>query len=231
MGTISLHDIKGTLMRAYYVGLVLISGLLMSRDSLAATVVGPFQDLKKPIVGSNIYIELKTVLPLLWPPWTTDDKITIQIGPRGPGDPPPSAKGIAYQSYDNPDFTGNVVFTTIYGIDLDPTGAGLAATGFDSELAAAYSFSNEQFFGVSGAVYDGVSLGTPSLAELPLLLPGYDLSPFQGDPSSIVYVFQTTAPASDFIVPEGSSLVLFGLGALSLVAYSRCSQKRKQPSV
>jgi|GEM_PF-6369564 len=216
-------------MKIFYVTLALLSGLMTAQASHAATIIGPLQDLKETVEGSNIYIELETLMPLLWPPWAKKDKITIQIGTRDPHGRALNVKGIAYDAYDNPDFTGNVLMTTIYGIDLDPTGSGLETTGLDTEFASVVSFSDEQFIGVSGTIYHGVPLGTPTLADLPMLLPGYDLSPFQGDPTSIVYVFQTLAPAADF-VPESSSVVLLGLGALCLATYS-WNSKRRRPSL
>jgi hypothetical protein len=46
-----------------------------------------------------------------------------------------------------------------------------------------------------------------TLAQLPLVLPGYDLSKFStGDPNSIVYVAQRELPAWDFI-PSSVTLI------------------------
>lgn len=215
-------------MRFICVAMLLASGFMTGSAAYAATISGPFQDLKEelPATGDGFVIIINTKYPSLFPPSIKKDQIVITL--PSPGHPHNIAiKGLAYESYENPDFSGNVKITTIYGIDLDPTGTGLEMTGLDAQLASVLSFSDEQFFGDSGTVYNGVSLGTPTLAELPALLPGYDLSPFQGDPNSIVYMFETIAPSSDFsAIPETPSLMLGGLGLLGL-AVTLHARKRK----
>jgi hypothetical protein len=62
------------------------------------------------------------------------------------------------------------------------------------------------------------------LADLPTVLPGWDLLAFaQGDPSSIVYVAGPgNVPFSD--IPEPGTLALLALGALGLLCRGRRSR-------
>jgi hypothetical protein len=105
--------------------------------------------------------------------------------------------------------------TTIYGRDLNPTGQAFEVTGFNPTAPELTVVPPETFFGNSGTAYTSDFSTVSTLVELPALLPGFDLSPFLGDPGSIVYVFETTVPAADaLLVSEPSTL---GLDAVGLV--------------
>jgi hypothetical protein len=125
----------------------------------------------------------------------TDDNFSVPTG------------GVAWDTTTDPP-SGITTITTMYGVDLNPAGTDLHTTGFDADQAAALEFQSETFIGNSGTLYSGVSLGTPTLAELPALFPGLDLSLFGGNPSSVVYAFQTTVPSADIGAPEPSTAVL-----------------------
>lgn len=221
-------------MRKFSAGLVFLCCLLSSQVASADVVIsGPFQDLKIDLPQSNekIVWTRDTEYPTLFPPGWKKDKITITISGFGAlsGDQLVHIKGLAYESYDNPDFTGNVTITTLYGIDLVPTGTGLEMTGFAAGSPGTVSFSDERFIGSSGTEYLGTSLGTPTLADLPALMPGYDLSPFQGDTNSVVYAFRTIAPVADVLqqVPEPSSLAFAMIVAVGWHGTSRSRTRGK----
>lgn len=72
-------------------------------------------------------------------------------------------------------------------------------TGFNRR-APQLEFHSEQVFGKDGAVYNADFSKFVPIANLKKVLgPSFDLSPFQGDPSSSVYVFRTTIPSSALV--------------------------------
>src|SRR2546421_2622040 len=78
-----------------------------------------------------------------------------------------------------------VCFTTIYGGDSSSTNCPLCITGFD-HTNVPVSFSNETVLGHSGAIYPAQASVTSTLADLSTLLrDGFDLSAFNGEPSSL----------------------------------------------
>jgi hypothetical protein len=201
-----------------------------------AATYGPFADLKETIdvpQGDGIVIsfsfptEHKVSGPVSNPPPnvgdTVKDKITYSIEIPINFSFFANVGGIAWHSTEEPD-NGSRVITTLYGVDLDPNGTSMHLTGFDAVQAAQLSFHDETIIGASGTLYSGVSLGTPTLADLPALLPGFDLSAIDGDPSSVVYVFQTTVPHFD-IAPEPASWLSAGIG---VAIFAWASLRRRQ---
>ena len=139
--------------------------------------------------------------------------------------------GVAYLGSSTPDSSiGDLIITTIYGLNLDPTGTVLEVTGFDSIVQSLITITDTTFFGNSGTTYAATFNEVHMLAELPALLPGFDLSPFQGNPSSIVYIFQTTVPAYETLqVPEPPTLACLALGGLLLMgSFKRRYEKQQE---
>ncbi len=126
--------------------------------------------------------------------------------------------------------TATVTLTDVYGLDLNPSGPSspITATGFDPTNPQIVPLGPESFVGASGQTYTASINETTKLGNLPSVLPGYDLSEFSGDPDSLVYVSQATAPANQFLssVPEPSSAVMV-VGAV-LVLLGRWATKQKQ---
>ncbi len=112
----------------------------------------------------------------------------------------------------NPTF---IQLVDVWAKDLNPPGKSpLNHTGFNPFDPELVPIGPENFIGRSGTLYPAPMVAT-TVASLPLVLPGFDLSPFQGDPTSIVYVAQATVPSLDFAaVPEPSTLALLGMAAL-----------------
>jgi hypothetical protein len=125
-------------------------------------------------------------------------------------------------------FTATATLTDVYGYDLNPSGplTPITGTGFDPANPQIVPLGPENFVGASGQTYTAGFNETTTLGNLASVLPGYDLSVFSGDPDSIVYVSQATAPANEFLssVPEPSTaamivgviLVLLGRRAVRL---------------
>jgi len=208
-----------------HLGALVVAGLLVAAARPAtATTFGPYADYKGTLPPSVTYTLIDTDTS-----WTNPftgtvhmDHIKVTIGSALAA--PLPVGGAAYGTFSTTDFTGTDIMTTIYGVDLNPGGSSLAMTGFTQPELADLAFSDESFTGNSGTVYDG-SGGLVSLADLPGVLPGFDLSPFQGDPSSQVFVYRTVAPESDF-VPEPPSLSLLGIPALWLGVLRRRRARR-----
>lgn len=129
-----------------------------------------------------------------------------------------------------PDDPTSLTLVDIWAKDLNPPWLSpLRQTGFDPINPEMVPAGPENFIGRSGTLYPAPLVAT-TLADLPSLLPGYDLSPFEGDPMSIVYVAQASVPASDFnapaTIPEPGTLTLLGIGTSGLLILKR-SEKRK----
>jgi hypothetical protein len=134
-------------------------------------------------------------------------------------------RGAMYVTADDADFTGDFRITTIYGLDANPGEAALLISGFNPAAPEVASIFDETITG-NTQDYHADFAATPTLSELALLLPGFDLSPFQGSSSSFFYVFQTTAPSSDLLaVPEPSAWVLATTG-LTVIFWGAQSQRR-----
>lgn len=113
---------------------------------------------------------------------------------------------------------GDLTITTVYGIDQDPANALLRLTGFDRTAPQLVPLSGETFFSAAGNSYHSFRQAPALLQEIGALLPGHDLSPFMGGtPDSVLYVYQTIVPVSDFLaVPEPATLGLLIAGALGM---------------
>ncbi|GCA81521.1 hypothetical protein MiTs_03539 [Microcystis aeruginosa NIES-2521] len=139
--------------------------------------------------------------------------------------------GASYLTYETGDL--EFTFTTIYGRDAstaaDPS---LAIAGFEVGNVL-INFVSEKVIGKSGTVYSATTRQVLSLDQL-RLLPGLDLSPFQGSGSSLVYLFETIVPFAEVTaVPESSSplaLGLLSLGFVTVSAVSRHYPRQRQPS-
>lgn len=131
---------------------------------------------------------------------------------------------LGYVTVDDPGATGTALVTTIYGMADTPIGAGLETTGFDPLSPEMTPVSGETIIGLSGTEYSSFFASGPTpLSNLSSLIgdPDFDLSAFQGDPSSVVYVFRTSLPVSDLPIPEPASLVLLALGAMGCIGIPR----------
>ena len=153
---------------------------------------------------------------------TLTDSASVLTSDNDPTGTWRSTLGVSYLTYDNSSTTANLVFTTIYGIDSNPTTPGaMAMTGY-SPSAPPVTVSGESVLGADGLVYNAGASFNPftPIADLASVLgTGFDLSPFQGDTTGSVYVFQTSLPES--ALPEPASLSLLGLGAVALVSRRR----------
>jgi hypothetical protein len=107
-------------------------------------------------------------------------------------------RAVTYLTSGSGDFSkGNVVFTTIYGYDLNPDGEDLVLTGYTAG-APEVDYYGDELIGKSRKIYKSSPAEVIAISDLAARLgPGFDLSPFQGDPSTVVYLFQTKMPAKD----------------------------------
>jgi hypothetical protein len=204
---------------------VLTSFALSSPARGDLTVVGPTQDYKAEVATGggttqtlmtagyvNIYFGTFTYVN-----WK--DALTIHSPGSGGISGVINVLSIGYVASPSGTFTGPLTITTIYGIDLNPSGSALSMTGVNPNDPQFSPTSDETLFGLSGTAYTSNTEFRAPIAALDSILgPGYDLSPFaQGDPNSEVYGFQTIVPAADFVtfVPEPSTLVYCaGAGAM-----------------
>lgn len=220
-------------MRSYLVCVVGLVTCAIVPAAVAATY-GPVQDFKEALeypTDFRIIIEFNTqkqVLKTTPPPphyeWGVErDSVVIEF--PVPFESVINVRGAAWDTLDEPD-TGLIHTTTMYGIDLNPMGDDLHMTGFTTAQAAELRFMDERFYGRSGTAYYGVPLGTPTIASLPSLFPGFDLSIFEGDPDSVVYAFRTTRPISD-LVPEPSGTLLAALGLSTWLVDARRRNGRR----
>ncbi len=124
--------------------------------------------------------------------------------------------GLAYQTWSDDSRTGMAEITTIYGLDPNPASPDtLSIMGIAPDEAM--GVEEERMIGVSGIEYTPHSSFVSTVGDLPTLLPGYDLSPFTGDPDNVVYVFKTMMPLSDMDVPEpASACILVAAGWVML---------------
>jgi hypothetical protein len=126
-----------------------------------------------------------------------------------------------------------VKIVDVWGIDLNPNGSAFAETGFNPSTPEAVPNSNEDFFGISGTDYPANFSATTSLAGLPTVMSSLglstDLSPFSGNPNSILYVFSADLPLSDATTPEPGSFstTIIGFGLVSV--FWALARYRKRP--
>lgn len=197
---------------------LLIVVLTVSAVVGSAATIGPYDDLQTIIQGSSSTQFRSTGKSHNG--WNLKDQTAFT---SDLGAPDVAIRAAAYATSATGDFqAGSVIITTIYGLDVVSGGSALNIGGFSSGTPEIGSIFGEQIIGLSGSRYSANVALTPSLSELPGLLPGFDLTPFQGSPSSFFYLFQTTAPGADLqLVPEPSSLVMLCLGAIGLSLYRR----------
>jgi hypothetical protein len=141
---------------------------------------------------------------------TFSDYITVGNGGSFDGSTLRYGAAAAYISYDDESTpTDNMVMTTVYGHDLEPGIPGALAIGGYDTSGLYPLLSNEHVTGPSGTVYSASAGQLVPILELPTILgAGADLSPFQGDRSLSVWVFQTTMPFGEMAVPEPSTYVM-----------------------
>jgi hypothetical protein len=174
--------------------------------SLSATINVPFDGSITAAVRDFASVSVSVTTPVYVPTY-----VTVQTSAATPFDKN----------------TDSVLLTDIYAQDLNPGNElPLVLTGFNPISPEVQMLTPETFIGISGAEYPS-SLVVSTVGNLPALLPGFDLSAFTGDPSSIVYVNQATMPATD--VPEPASCTLLGFGAIAL-AWVGCRSKRSRHS-
>jgi hypothetical protein len=113
----------------------------------------------------------------------------------------------------DPQFEPDVVLTDVIAMVAgDPANEVPLQTGFDPANPQVVPLTGETFIGTSEVFPATVTAYT--LAELPSVLPGFDLSKFVGDPNSIVYLAQATVPLAQCTtcVPELSTWAMMLLG-------------------
>lgn len=215
--------------RIFVLGLLLLA--LSVPHTASAAAFGPFLDFKEDYEPLGIIIEFD--VPTKHFDWDAfkfvRDNIHVVIDLGGSAMSRVPLKGHGYHSFENPDFSGNMEVTTLYGLDLDPDGDGMQLTGFTAAQAADISFSDEVFIGNSGTLYPATVAALTTLGDLNTWLPGADLSVFQGDPSSMVYLFRATVPSADFTnVPEPSTVALAGIAVVCLLVVTRFGRPRQR---
>ncbi|MCA2504349.1 MAG: hypothetical protein IM550_21415 [Microcystis sp. M54BS1] len=219
----------------------------------AKTTIGPFRDFQQTFsptevinggfgsTQTNTFVYFSTTYPYAptnlscnpynpSPPGLFCGRLYVpDLVEIGPGlDPwfPPNldlrVAGASYLTYETGDL--EFTFTTIYGRDAstaaDPS---LAIAGFEVGNVL-IDFVSEKVIGKSGTVYPATTRQVLSLDQL-RLLPGLDLSPFQGSGSSLVYLFETIVPFAEVTaVPESSSPLALGLLSLGFVTVSAVSR-------
>lgn len=181
--------------------------------------LGPAEDFRGVIVASAAPTMGMTLVSANG--WNLKDSNQVYLAP---GSPDAYLRGAAYATSATPDFAGPVTITTVYGVDVDPAASALAVGGFDPVDPQVDSIFDEMYFAsLSGTWYPATVALTPTYSDLAALLPGYDLSPFSGSPTSFFYLFQATVPGSEFqFIPEPATFSLAGgAGLLTLGAIAR----------
>jgi hypothetical protein len=213
--------------RLISLGVGLVSLALLAQPSKADFVFGPFPDFVGTLtVSASVTVNTRFHASLKIP---FDGTFNIDIRDRIQAKvsvtvPVFAASYVTVASSSTTPFNQNtdmVTITDIYAFNKNPTGNPNtpSLTGFLRSNPQFSPLGPEQFIGTSGTVYTAGVSATSTLAALPGLLPGFNLSAFSGgDPGSIVFVERTTVPAVDAI-PEPGSLTLLSLGAVSLAGY------------
>ena len=228
----------------YAIGLVTLA-LASQTQAAPTTTGGPYIDFKgylgTDLVGTNMVTT--TVLWRLnldhWP-WVqytaspVGGSYRVEIADGGLGtlnnSPDSPYRVVVGASYVTPsgDVNGGLRFTTIYGVDSNPTDPNsLAMTGYN-HAAPQVTVSGEHVIGADGIDYlpaADLVQGLVRISDLGTYLgSSADLSPFLGavDQSSAVWLFQTNIPEPAMtVVPEPASFFLFGLGAVVFLGRRR----------
>lgn len=188
--------------------------IVCASSACMAATIGPYEDFRATITPSPMARMGMTGGSK--DGWNLKDSNMVYLAP---GSPDVNLRGAAYATSTTPDFSGSVILTTIYGIDVDPVAPDLRIRGFDPHDPEIDSIFDETYIGISGTPYPATVAMTPTLPELATLLPGFDLSPFSGAPDSFFYVFRGAVPGSDFqLIPEPASLTLAAVAGLLCAA-------------
>ncbi|HBH54224.1 MAG TPA: hypothetical protein DDY91_20255 [Planctomycetaceae bacterium] len=130
----------------------------------------------------------------------------------------------------------DVDLVTIYGKQAPGTPkTGFASTdlvSFDPDAAIGFD-GKERHWGGAGSGVEYVSYSEQWVVanQLPVVLPGADLSGFETSSATDQYrVYRTTAPLADFAVPEPSTWALAAVGLAGLVAQSRRTRRHRTPT-
>lgn len=208
-------------------GIGLISVALSAPPSEASFIFGPYPDYVGTITASaSVTVNTRFTASI---PIPFDGILRINIRDRIQAKvsvtvPVYAASFLVVASSSSVPFnlaTDPITITDVYAMNTNPMGNPFSPTltGFNSGNPEFQPLGPEHFIGTSGTDYTSNFSGVSTLANLPAMLPGYDLSAFNGgDPNSIVFVEKTTLPALD-AVPEPSSLALLGLGTVGLAGY------------
>lgn len=210
--------------------LLVVSLTMLTALPVSAGIFGPYEDLRDAEiptpVGDGWVAQYETTYYSFEKEKWVKDILTITVENWSIEIEIKDARmaGGGFETFDDPD-DPEALITTIYGIDVEPDGP-LAITGFDSRLVASPA-SFETIIGASGTHYVSHSTMTVPLGDLATTFPGYDLSIFQGDPSLVVFAFQTTVPVSDlYSVPEVSTGAMLSLAAIGAAGYALYRRRR-----
>lgn len=218
------------------IGLVLTVLAMMVVGALpgqAGVVDGPYLDLKTVLEPPPPSSEKGIIITVHWPRDTyyydkqinriIQDHVNFHVEVEidlSSVMPPRPVIGLAYTEWSDASRTGMARITTIYGSDpnpLSPDSLSIVGFGADDGIYA----DDERLIGASGTEYLAHTALVPTVGELAGLLPGYDLSPFGGDPDARVYLFQTDMPFADMAVPLPGAVWMAGaMGGVAL-AYRR----------
>lgn len=153
------------------------------------------------------------------------DRITFALSSGNPPTPPLGGYAFFDAPMVNNQPSGDMVITTVYGIDIDPTSAALMLTGFNAANPEMTPLTGETFYSRAGSSYNSFFQDSVLLADIGGVLPGHDLTPFaNGAPGSLLYVFRTEVPVNQFVaaqlISEPDTWALLLLGMLSRLALS-----------
>ena len=125
----------------------LFTAMFVQTVATAATI-GPVEDFRElitPASGAQLYSTGRGTKE----GWDLKDNAMIALES---GSPSVNLRGAAYATSATPDFTGDVVITTIYGIDPDPLSAAFRISGFNPAAPEIGSIFDETIVGDSGHV-------------------------------------------------------------------------------